>query len=229
MARADSLNVDLQGMADVEAQLAMASLPQKLKLRLLNRVSQRIRTQWRKRVREQHDLNGEAFTPRKKKRKGQKAKMLGGLAAGISVTRLNDKGAELGWGSSKAAMIANVHNSGISQRRTAAQMRNQTRNKPTQATKGQAKRLRRLGFKVRLPSTSKRKKVRWMKPGVAWITDNLKYDQAGLLIKILSDEPAGPSSWEINLPKREFFGVASDQEVMELISYLLPQILNSPR
>ncbi len=229
MAASNPFNLDVRGMLDVEAQLALLSLPPKLRIRLLNRVGLRIRTQWRKRVREQRDLNGNAFAPRKRKRKkGQKAKMLSGLAAGVSVVRLTDAAAELGWGKRKTAIIAGAHNAGMTTRRTGAQMRGWTRNTPLMATAEQAKRLRRLGYKVKA-GKSKRGATRWLRPSVDWITDNLKYNQAGLLIRLLKQEQPGPTAWEIELPKREFFGVANQQEVSELVAYLLPQIINSPR
>lgn len=229
MGARNRFNMDVRGMLDVDAQLAMLSLPPKLRRRLLNRVGLRIRTQWRKRVREQRDLNGSAFAPRKQRRKGQKAKMLTGLATHIGVTRLTDKEAELGWGKRKTAIIAGVHNAGMTQRRTAAQMQSWSRNTPLMATAEQAKRLRRLGYKVRQPGKTKRGNSRWLRPSVEWITDNIKYQQAGLLIRLLKQEKPGPQAWEIELPKREFFGVASQQEVSELVAHLLPQILNSPR
>jgi len=229
MAASNAFNLDVRGLLDVQAQLALASLPPKLRARLMNRVGQRIRTQWRKRVRSQADLNGGAFEPRARKRKkGQKAKMLSGLAAGITVRRLTEGAMELGWGKRKTAMIAGVHNAGMVQRRTAAQMRGYTRNEPLKATVAQAKRLRRLGYKV-AAGTTKRGAKRQVRPAVNWITENIKYRQASLLISKLKSERPGPSSWEIELPKREFFGIANTQEVSDLVAYLLPQIINSPR
>lgn len=229
MATSNPFNLDVRGLLELEAQLALLSLPPQLRRRLMNRVSLRIRTAWRKRVREQRDLNGSSFAPRARKRKkGQKPKMLSGLASGISVVRLTEDAAELGWGKRKTAMIAGVHNDGMTQRRTASQMRGFKRVNPIWATAEQAKRLRRLGYKIRAGKT-KRGASRWLRPSVEWITTNIKYSQAGLLIRLLKQEKPGPSSWEIELPKREFFGVANQQEVSELIAYLLPQILNSPR
>ena len=228
MGSSNPFNLDVRGLLDAEAQLAMVSLPPKLRRRLLNRLSLRIRAQWRKRVREQRDLNGSPFAPRKHKRKGQKAKMLTGLASHLSVTRLTDTAAELGWGKRMTAIIAGAHNAGMKTRRTAQQMRGMKKSNPLMATAEQAKRLRRLGFKTPAGKT-KRGARRWLRPSVDWITQNIKYNQAGLLIRLLKQKQPGPTAWEIELPKREFFGVASQSEVNELIAHLLPQILNSPR
>lgn len=230
MGSANPFNLDIRGMLDVDAQLAIASLTPSLRARLLNRTALRIRTQWRKRVREQRDLDGSNFEPRKRKRKkGQKPKMLSGLATGIGVVRLTEDAAQLGWGKRLSSIIAGAHNTGMRTTRTAEQMRKWTKNAPLMATAEQAKRLRRLGYKVRLAGKNKRGNTRWLRPSVDWITKNIKYSQAGLLIRYLKQEKPGPTSWEIELPKRQFFGIANQQEVNELLAYLLPQILNSPR
>ncbi|MFP3740283.1 hypothetical protein, partial [Burkholderia sp. SIMBA_019] len=87
-----------------------------------------------------------------------------------------------------------------------------------------------LGYKRAVQNPDKkRRKPRFMRPGVAWIEANLSYDQAGLLIRLLKGDDTGPTRWDINVPGREFFGIASQQEVNELVTYLIPQILNSPR
>lgn len=238
-------NVDVRGLLDVNAQLAMLSLPPKLRRRLLNRVALRLRTPMRRRVRKQQDLDGTPFAPRRRQREDGTDKMLGGLAAKLSVARLTANEAHLGWRSRKTAIIANVHNSGMDQARTAAQMRAWSRQTPGSATERQAKRLHRLGYLVRVPSDQpvqydrvngkkvrrrmSKRDMRWEHPSVSWIQENLSYEQAGLLIQKLKGERRGPQSWRIRLPKREFFGIAGQREVSELIAYLLPQILNSPR
>lgn len=230
MSRSGLFNMDVRGMMDVEAQLALLSLPRELRRRLLNRVAQRLRTPWRQRIRNQRDVNGNAFDARKHKlKKGQKKRMLSGLAKALDVTRLTPNEAELGWRKSKMAMIGRTHNQGMSYRVTAAQVRSWKRTNPLMATREQAKRLRRLGYKRERPGKNKRGKQTYMRPSVAWIQDNIRYNQAGLLIRSLKDEKLGPTSWEVTLPGREFFGIANDQEISALIALILPQILSSPQ
>ncbi|HBO2948535.1 TPA: phage virion morphogenesis protein [Pseudomonas aeruginosa] len=228
MAASRALNLDVRGLLDVKTQLELVALPPKLRIRLLNRVTLRLRAQWRQRVRDQRDVKGAAFEPRKRKTK-RPAKALGGLAKQLSATRVTQDSAELGWRSRKAAMVARVHNEGHTFRMTAAAMRRQRKAVPTTASRHQAKRLRHLGFKVRLPGKGKRKKPRWMKPSVAWIQENIGYAQAGLLIRVLADEAPGPTSWNIELPRRQFFGPENPEEVARIFAHVLPQILKSPR
>lgn len=154
--------------------------------------------------------------------------MLSGLAKALGVPRLTTEEVELGWGRKKNSMIAAVNNAGMTQRVTASQMSRFKRLNPLMATRAQAKKLRQLGYKVRIAGKNKRNRTRYIRPSLSWIAENVKYAQAGLLIRLLKDETPGPQSWDIVLPKREFFGPASSQEISALVEHLLPQILNSP-
>ena len=230
MARKQAISLTVEGMLDVQTQLAMLSLPPKLQARLMNRVGLRLRSQWRQRVRKQSDLNDSPFQPRKFRKQGQKKRMLTGLAKRMGVKRLVGNAAEVGWGNAKTAMIASVHNAGMTLRGGADQLSRQKGQNTLMATRFQAKRLRVLGYKRAVQNPDKkRRKPRFMRPGVAWIEANLSYDQAGLLIRLLKGDDPGPAKWDIKLPGREFFGIANQQEVNELVTYLIPQILNSPR
>ena len=230
MARKQAISLTVEGMLDVQTQLAMLSLPPKLQARLMNRVGLRLRSQWRQRVRQQSDLNKSPFAPRKLRKKGQKKRMLTGLAKKMGVKRLTGNAAEVGWSNAKTAMIASVHNEGMTLRGGAAQLSRQKGKSTLMATRLQAKRLSMLGYKRAIQNPDKkRRKPRYMRPGVAWIEANLSYDQAGLLIRLLKGDDPGPVNWDIELPGREFFGIASQREVNELVAYLIPQILHSPR
>jgi len=225
MANRNPLNLDVRGLVEAQQQLALRAMPPRLRKRLLNRVAMRLRTTWRKRVRDQRDLSGSGFKPRASKRK---KKMLTGLAKALGVPRLTSEEVELGWGRKKNSMIAAVNNAGMTQRVTAAQMRRFKRLNPLMATRAQAKKLRQLGYKVLAAGKNKRGRARYMRPSLSWIQENVRYAKAGLLIRLLKDETPGPQAWDIVLPKREFFGPTSAQEVSALVELLLPQILNSP-
>ncbi|WP_028681549.1 virion morphogenesis protein [Pseudomonas chlororaphis] len=226
MARHNPLSLDARGLLSVRDQLALLSLPPRLRRRLLNNASKRVRTIGRKRVRDQRNLDGSPFEARKGSAKGKK-KMEAGLAKLLQVTNLTPDEAELSWRNALTRWIATQQHNGISERRTAAQMRRWNKTAPgLAATDKQAKRLRRLGFRVRQAG-----KKTLARPSVAWIQEHVNYAQAGLLIRILDDErneSTGAQSWEIALPKRQFLGV-SNEETSQLLHQLLQQILNSPR
>ncbi|CCW29807.1 putative phage gene [Xenorhabdus nematophila F1] len=71
------------------------------------------------------------------------------------------------------------------------------------ATIKQAKKLRELGYQVK-------KGKRWRKPPIKEITANMKFIQAGTLIRELSGGTA-KSSWTIDVPAREFLGINEEE------------------
>ena len=224
---ANPLDLDVRGLLDVDAQLALLELSPQLRRRLLNNVTKRVRSMSRKRVRTQQNLDGTPFAERKGSAKGKK-KMEAGLAKLLQVTRVSPDEAELGWKNALTRWVASQQHNGATERRTAAQMRRWNRVPPGVAcTDKQAKRLRQLGFRVRVPG-----KKTLSKPSVAWIQEHVNYAKAGLLIRILNDEKtetSGAQSWDITLPKRQFLGVGIGQETGQLVNQVFQQILNSPR
>lgn len=227
MAGRSTFELDARGYLGIREQLALLSLPPQLRRRLLNNVMKRVRTMGRKRVRDQQNLDGTSFEERKGTGKGKK-KMEAGLAKLMQVTRVSADEAELGWKNALTAWVAAQQHNGVSERRTAAQMK-RWNNVPAglAATEKQAKRLRRLGFKVRQEG-----KKALTRPSVAWIQEHVNYAKAGLLIRILDDEKTescGAQSWEITLPKRQFIGVSTERDTGLLLNQVLQQILNSPR
>ncbi|MNF66733.1 hypothetical protein D3C84_485300 [compost metagenome] len=154
--------------------------------------------------------------------------MEAGLAKLMLVTRVSPDEAELGWRNALTSWVAAQQHNGVSERRTAAQMKRwNTVPAGLAATEKQAKRLRRLGFKVRQEG-----KKTLSRPSVAWIQEHVNYAKAGLLIRILDDEKtesSGAQSWEITLPKRQFIGVSTERDTGLLLNQVLQQILNSPR
>ena len=224
---ASPLDLDIRGLLNVDAQLALMELRPQLRRRLLNNVTKRVRSMSRKRVREQKNLDGSPFAERKGSAKGKK-KMEAGLAKLLQVTRVSPDEAELGWKNALTRWVASQQHNGVSERRTAAQMRRWNKVPPgVTCTDKQAKRLRQLGFRVRVKG-----KKNLTKPSVAWIQEHVNYAKAGLLIRILNDErteSSGAQSWDITLPKRQFLGVETGSETRELINQVFQQILNSPR
>lgn len=218
---------DARGVLDVREQLALLQLEPRLRRRLLNNVSKRVRTMSRKRIRSQENLDGSPFAARKNPEPGQK-KMEAGLGKLMQVTSVTADQAVLGWKNNLTSWVAAQQHNGASERRTAQQMRRWNKvAEGSMATDKQAKRLRRLGFKVRQAG-----KKRLSRPSVAWILEHVSYMQAGVLIRVLDEtrgESTGADSWEIKLPKRQFLGANSSQDTTELVRLVLQQILNSQR
>lgn len=221
------VGIDARGVLGVREQLALLRLEPRLRRRLLNNVTKRLRTMSRKRIRSQQNLDGSPFAARKNPEPGQK-KMEAGLGKLLQVTSLTPDQAVLGWKNNLTSWVAAQQHNGATERRTAQQMRRWNKvDEGSMSTPKQAKRLRRLGFKVRQAG-----KKRLSRPAVAWILEHVSYMQAGLLIRILDDqrsESSGAQSWEITLPKRQFIGAETERDTDLLISQVLQQILTSPR
>lgn len=83
------------------------------------------------------------------------------------------------------------------------------------ATRKQAARLRKLGFK-------RRDRGRWVNAPASWIMQNMSEAQAGVVIRKLSGEPA-KQTWKIVLPARAFLGV-NDQEFNKILTRQLQAI-----
>jgi hypothetical protein len=71
MARS-TFELDVRGYLGVQEQLALLSLPPQLRRRLLSNVSKRVRSMSRQRIRQQQNVDGTPFAPRKGDGKGQK-------------------------------------------------------------------------------------------------------------------------------------------------------------
>lgn len=226
MTASSPFSIDIRGLLGAEDLLALLELPPVKRRRLLNNVSKRVRSLSRGRVRSQESLDGSPFAPRKDQSKSKK-KMETGLAKLLDVVRLTEQEAELGWRNRLTRYVAAQQNNGGSERVTAHQMRELNKVPPgTAATERQAKRLRQLNYRIRLPGKKKPSK-----PSVAWIQQNLEYTKAGLLIRVLDTEhkaSTGKQAWNIQLPARQFLG-ASTSETSQLVNLVLRQTITSPR
>lgn len=184
-------------------QLNLLALPAKKRKRLVWRAANEMKKLAARNVRQQQDQNGQPWAPRKR----GKRKMLRGLPKLLQIREPRQDVAELGFTkgtmSAHAGIIANTHQNGHTYKMTAASRRRiapSEGGKQKQASKAQARKLRELGFKR--PGQRKRS---YRSASLGWITSNLNYAQAGLLIQKLKDEPV-KESWEIELPARPFLG-----------------------
>lgn len=188
-------------------QLNLLALPPKKRQRLVWRAANEMKKLAASNVRQQQDPNGNAWAPRKR----GKRKMLRGLPKLLVIHEPSQDVAELGFKKGAmnvhAGVVANTHQKGHTYKVTAASRRRIASDggKDKQASKAQARKLRELGFK----RPGKRKKS-YRSASLGWITGNLNYAQAGLLIKKLKNEPV-KESWEIHLPARPFLGANQQQ------------------
>ncbi|WP_268799060.1 phage virion morphogenesis protein [Pseudomonas huanghezhanensis] len=216
---APPLDFDIRGLLNAQEKLQLLALPASKRRRLLNNASKRLRTPNRKRIRDQRNVDGSAYAPRKARRK---RKMLSGLGKGLQVTRLSADQAVLGWQNRLVSRIAAEHQHGQTETMTLARLRRLGKSPDygMPATRQQARALLKAGYQIRNGK-------RWKRPAPRWIVENLKSGQAGLILAQLEGHTK-KQSWKIALPARDVLGATADQ-VREILSTVLQQTLNAPR
>lgn len=203
-------------LSQLRAGLAKRDLKPRQRQRLLYRMAkQGIIAAAKRNQRNQTDPDGTSWAPRKRGNK----KLLRGLPRLLAVREMPEREAVViylrGKGGMKmsAGVLGNIHTQG-----TSIKVRAEDRPRPAQtgpATRKQAVRLRKLGYK-------RRDGEREVRASASWIKDNISQAQAGLLIRKLSGEPAR-KVWMIEIPARAFLGV-SDEEFNKILARQLQAI-----
>lgn len=201
----------ITGIEEIERKLE--ALTPQLREKMLRKVSQRIRSNSGKRITQQTDLTGAAFTPRSVNTddKLKNKKMLRGLRQKLGIVSISADQAVIGFrgGTEK---IATEQQLGVTQKVTAAQNRASNGGLTKPATKKQAKKMIQLGFKVKKGGKTK-------KPSIKYIIEHYKIGQAGIIIRNLSHAQA-KNEWDIVLPARSFLGVTESemQDILQMMN-----------
>ncbi|MNF75675.1 Phage virion morphogenesis family protein [compost metagenome] len=190
-------------------QLKWLALPPKKQQRLIQRAANEIKKVSARNITRQQTPDGKTWAPRKQgKRKmllGLRQKIVVVEKAGQGTAELRFRGGNYG---AHPGVVAGTHQRGHTYKTTASQQAKKLA-RPTQgdakASRAQAKTLRQLGYK-----RPGKRKGQYRSASLGWITDNLGYAQAGLLIKQLKGKPV-KTSWAIPLPARAFLGATKAQ------------------
>lgn len=215
------VDIQVTGMLPLKRQIEVLTMPMPLRRRLISRVSRKVISDSKARVRQQVDLKGVPYPERAKKRKGAR-KMLSRLAREIKVKRNDGSEAVIGFFKPSSARIAHDQQYGKTTQMSARALNKSTENasKDSPATRRQARALREAGFTI-----DKRKKAGGREPPLKWISQNLTIGQAGSVLRQLRDD-AGETiktSWTTRLPARSFLG-ATPAEVSQHIDTIYEQV-----
>ena len=198
------IDTQIHGMLDVRSQLRALRLPAS-KRRTINRaLSRKVASFSKSRIRQQRDLNGRAWKARSKGR----GKMLRGLSRRMQV-QANSGTGKIRFAGGKTAY---KQQHGHTEQFDAAKAKqrygggNDIENKP--ATRSQAKRLKKMGYK-------RRRGKRHTRPTQAWIINNMSMAQAGAIIRAM-DGGGSKDSWDVVLPARSFLGVTNEDDAVLL-------------
>lgn len=193
----------------VKEQLKLLAMPPKKRQRLVWRAAENMRIVAKSNVNKQQDWNGKAWAPRAYGRR----KMLMGLRKLIVITEKPQQNlAKLrfdggGYGV-HPGIVAGAHQQGHTFKVNYVRRLKVKPNgagKDMAATKRQARKLRELGFK-----RQGKRKGQYRSASIGWITQNINYAQAGLLIKKLKGDPR-KENWDVTLPARPFLGANAKQ------------------
>lgn len=187
----------------------------------LRRIGRAVCRQAQKNARQQKDINGHNFAPRKRKRKGRR-KMLPRLAK-----RLRGKNGanhvEVGFGNLLTAQIAHKQQYGTPSETWSVarirKVRGQFKHYDDPPTRKQARALIRAGYTIKKQRGKGRKK-----PTTAWVMENMKQGQIGLIMRELLDKRP-KRSWEIDNEPRPFLGLTNEQSD-QIITREILKILN---
>lgn len=193
----------------VKEQLKLLEMPANKRKRLIWRAAENLRVAAKNNIQKQQDWNGRSWAPRKHGRR----KMLLGLRKLIVITEkpsqntatLRFDGGAYGV---HPGVVAGAHQKGHTYKINYVRRLNVKPNgagKDMESTKRQARKLRELGFK-----RPGKRKGKYRSASIGWITQNINYAQAGLLIKKLKGDPR-KTNWDVTLPARPFLGANTKQ------------------
>ncbi|PSW14413.1 virion morphogenesis protein [Photobacterium rosenbergii] len=196
-----------------EEKLALLAMPPKKRFWILKTLGRWERANARRRISQQRDVKGRALKPRQNRKKG---KILRRMGKGLEPYVKNANRLELTWKNKLTGRIAARHHAGQTQKVTAAQMRKRwgKPNYKASCTKGQARKLRELGYTVPRKSGKGRKK-----PSLRYIMQSVSHGQAGLLIREMTNQPS-KQSWSIPLAERQILGSREKDVNRQLIKIM---------
>ena len=205
-----TISANKRDVLNMQEKLAMLTLPPKKRVWILKTLGRWEKTNTRKRIQQQKDIHGQALQPKKGKKRG---KVMRRMAKGLTPYVRNANMLDLTWNNKLTARIAARHHVGQKQKMTKLQMQKRwgTPNYSAPCSKGQARKLRELGYTVPRKSGKGRKK-----PSLRLLMETVTHGQAGQIIRELSNQP-NVTAWDIPLAERQILGSNEREVTRQLI------------
>ncbi|MGF1748178.1 virion morphogenesis protein [Vibrio cionasavignyae] len=206
-----TVSANKRDVLNMQEKLAMLALPPKKRIWILKTLGRWEKANTRKRIQQQKDIHGKALAPQKGKKRG---KVMRRMAKGLTPYVRNANRLDLTWNNKLTAKIAARHHVGQKQKMTARQMQKRwgTPDYSAPCSKGQARKLRELGYTVPRKSGKGRKK-----PSLRLLMDTVIHGQAGKIIRELSNQPS-VTVWDIPLAQRQILGSKEREVTRQLIT-----------
>lgn len=208
------IDFDTSGLKPLERLQLLGMSPDE-KRKLLIRIGRIVGKGSKQRIKDQTDLDGKPFTPRKDLRDEKKSrkKMLKGWIKKIK-HKVNDDDSVTIFVAGRSSAKARQHQEGFKQRISKKNLkRANPQSQLAPATRSQAKALKQQGF--RWPWRENKGKSGRPKKGkkrtIKWIVENLTIGQAGAILRDMRGK-SGKQSWEIVVPARSFLGADGSEK-----------------
>jgi len=224
------LNIRLTGDDVLKRQIRALMLPPAKRKRIHRAVGRKVISTARQNISQQKTLDGSPM--KRRQRDGKKA--LQKIAKGKRLKAyVGPNKVTVTWPNNLTGKIARAQQEGVSETVTARSMVKRERrfgeqNYSDPATKEQARALIKAGYKRptgrKYKSGAKKGRAKTRRVSAQWIENNMKFGQAGVLLRQLENNRP-KQSWQIKTPPRPFFGM-SRQQVVTLSDQLMNDILN---
>ena len=180
-----------------------------------------------KNVKQQIKIEGSPFAKRKKARLKRRLLIGLGKLMKVSSRASSGGGAAVGWKNSLTGQIAYRHQHGVPEDWTPQKLAKEKRNSdPAHSqpcTPKQARALLKEGYKRAYHN--KNGKVMLKRVSAAWLQENMKAGQAGLILRALrTGSTKGKQKWTVEVAPRTFLGV-NETQTKELLETASRQIL----
>ena len=206
------INTRVNGLLDVRSQLKALRLDAS-KRRTINRaLSRKVASFSKGRIRQQRGLDGRAWKGRAKGRAKGHGKMLRGISKRMQV-QANSAGGKIRFAGGK---VAYKQQHGSTEEFDAAKAKARyggvSDTDKAMATRSQARKLKKLGYR-------RRRGKRYSRPTQSWIMNNMSMGQAGAIIRALAGG-VKKDNWTVVLPARSFLGVtdADDAVLLDVLA-----------
>ncbi|MCG9552685.1 virion morphogenesis protein [Vibrio sp. Isolate32] len=205
-----TISANRRDVLNLQEKLAMLALPPKKRVWILKTLGRWEKANTRKRIQQQKDVRGQTLAPKKGKKRG---KVMRRMAKGLTPYVRNANMLDLTWSNKLTARIAARHHVGQKQKMTKRQMQKRwgTPDFSAPCSKGQARKLRELGYTVARKSGKGRKK-----PSLKLLMATVSHGQAGQIIRELSNQPS-VTAWDIPLVERQILGSKESEVTRQLI------------
>lgn len=220
------LTLESKGGAGLVKQIAALNMPANRRKRWHTKMGRQVIKSARQNIKAQRTVDGQGFEASvngkrvlRKIARGKNLKVFAGPNT-----------AKVTWPNALVGKIARAQQEGHKEQYTPGRMKRE-KGQPdydAPATAAQAKALIKAGYKLhkgKYKSGKNKGGSKTRRVSQAWIKENMTLGQAGIVLRMLRDNP-GQQAWELSVPGRPFFGL-SRQEMADMGDEFINDVLQS--